>query len=102
MRRRGHGEIGFPFRRLDRRRQEIVEEAVAEVIAVLVERDRLPHRHCEGLRQAAMDLTFDDHRVNPRTAVVERVEPAHLCLAGELVDVDYAYVSAERKRHVWR
>ncbi len=82
VRRGRHGVVGLPLRRLHRRGQEVVHQAVAEVVAVLVERDLLPHRDREGLGQAAVDLAFDDHRVDARAAVVERVEAAHLGLAG--------------------
>ena len=39
-------------------RQEVVHQAVAEVVAVLVERDRLPERDRERLGQPAVDLAL--------------------------------------------
>jgi hypothetical protein len=44
----------------------------------LVVFDLLAHRDGEGLGQAAMHLALDDHRVDARAAIVERIEAACL------------------------
>ena len=44
----------------------------------LVVVDLLSHRDAERLGQPAVDLPLDDHRVDARAAIVERVEAAHL------------------------
>ena len=46
----------------------------ADDVAFVVVADLLAHRDGEGLGQSAMHLTLDDHRVDPRATVVERVE----------------------------
>ena len=46
--------------------------------------------------EAAVDLALDDHRVDPRAAVVDGDEAPHLDLARARVDVDDADVGAER------
>ena len=52
--------------------------------------------------QAAVHLALDDHRVDPRAAVVDGDEPAHLDRAGAGVDVGDADVRAERVGQVRR
>ena len=49
-----------------------------------------------------MDLAFDDHRVDARTAIVEGVEATDIGDAGVDVDVDHADIGAKRIGHVGR
>ena len=67
-------------------------------VADLVVADFLAHGDGEGFGEAAMDLALDDHRVDPRAAIVERIEAADLGDAGIDVDVDDADIGAERDR----
>ncbi|GAA1299934.1 hypothetical protein GCM10009610_07170 [Pseudonocardia xinjiangensis] len=62
------------------------------MVAVAVERHELHQRHADPVGQAAVDLPFDDHRVDPHAAVVHRDEPADLHLPGARVDVHDADV----------
>ena len=54
------------------------------------------------MREAAVDLAVDDHRVDDVAAVVHRHEAADLDLAGAAVDVDHADVAAEGEGQVGR
>src|SRR5437763_13977295 len=92
--------VGFPVRRFHRGGQEVVHEAVAQVVAVLVEGDLLPHGDGEGFGQATVDLALDDHRVDAGAAVVQRVEAPHLDFARVPVDVDHAAAGAAGLGHV--
>src|SRR3546814_2946350 len=69
-------------------------------VAVGVVDDLLAHGDGEGLGEAAVHLALDDHRIDPRAAVVQRVEAAHLGDAGVGIYVDHADVRAERIGHV--
>src|SRR3974390_1352894 len=62
MRRRSDGEVGLPMRRLYRGRPEEIHERTGDDVAAFVIADFLAHRDRKGLRQAAMDLSLDDHR----------------------------------------
>src|SRR5271154_6029699 len=72
--RRRRGPVGFPVRRFHRGRQEIVHERRRGDVAVVVVVDLLAHGDAESLRQATVNLAFDDHRVDAGAAIVERVE----------------------------
>ena len=102
MRRGRGGEVDLPMRRFDRGRQEIVHQRRGQHVAFLVVVDLLAHRDAERLGQPAVDLALDDHRVDARAAIVERVEAPHLGLAGVDVDVDHADIGAEREGEVRR
>ena len=51
--------------------------------------DLLHERHREAFGQAAVDLAFDDHRVDDDAAVVHREESPHLHSPGLAIDVDH-------------
>ena len=80
VRRRRDRLAELPARALHRRRQEVVHERAAEVVAALVERHHLHQRHAHAVGEAAVHLALDDHRVDARAAVVDGDEPADLDL----------------------
>src|SRR5207245_7279548 len=98
----GHRLKGLKTRRLPAGGQQIVGEVGADAVALLVEGDQLHERNAEALGQAAVDLAFHDHRVDPDAAVVHGHHAPHLDLAGAAVDVDHHYVGAEGEGHVGR
>ena len=101
MMRRGRDRVvGLPLRRLDGGRDEEIHERATDHVADFVVADLLAHRDGERLGQSAVHLTLDDHRVDARAAVVERVKAPDLVDAGIDVDVHDAEVSAERVGHV--
>ena len=102
VRRWGHGEVGLPVGHLDRGGDQVVHQRAAEAVAVLVEGDHLHQRHPDAVGEAAVDLPFDDHRVDPHPAVVDRDEPPHGHLRRAGVDVDHAEVGAEGEGQVRR
>ncbi len=55
----------------------------------------LHQRHADAVGQTTVDLAFDDHRVDPRAAVVDGDEPADLDLAGTGVEIDDTDVGPE-------
>ena len=69
---------------------------------MLVERDQLHQRDADAVGEPAVDLALDDHRVDPRAAVVDRDEAPDRDLGRPRVDVDDADVGAERERQVRR
>ncbi len=88
------GVVRRPMGRLYRGRDEVIEEARPDHVARLVIVDELTHGDAEGFRQAAVDLALDDHRVDARAAVVQRVEAADRRLARVHVQVDDADIGA--------
>ena len=69
-----HGVARLPVRRLERRWDEILGEVGVEVVAALVVADLLHEGYREALGEAAVNLPFDDHRIDDRAAVVDRHE----------------------------
>ena len=60
------------------------------------------HRLAEALRDAAVHLALDDHRVDDVAEVVDRGEALDRRLAGLRVDLDFADVAARRVGEVGR
>ncbi len=102
VRARRHGVPRLPVRRLERGRHEVVREVGVQVVAFGVVLDLLDERHREAFGQSAVDLSFDDHRVDDDAAVVDCDEAAHLRLARVSIDVHDRHVRAVRVRHVRR
>ena len=95
VRRRSDGLAELPRRAFHRRRQQVVHERPAEVVAILVEGDHLHQCHADTVCQTTMHLTLDDHRVDSWAAVVDSDEAADLDLAGAGVDIGDADVGTE-------
>ena len=49
-----------------------------------------------------MHLTFDNHRVDPSTAIVQRIELADFSCAGIDINFHHTDIGSERIGHVWR
>src|SRR5262245_62403122 len=81
MRRGGAGLVRLPIRRLDRRREQVIHEAALKYVAAIVVLNLLVERRPQPHGQTAVDLSFDDHRVDDVPAVVDGHEPAHLDLS---------------------
>src|SRR6266851_2431204 len=65
MVRRGRdGLVGLPMRGLERRRHVVVHEAAAGDVALFVVADLFVERRSDPLREAAVYLAVDDHRVD--------------------------------------
>ena len=94
------GEVSLPLRRFHRCRQEVVHQRVAHKVALRIERHLLPHRDGKALGQATVDLTLDNHGVDPSAAVIQRIEPSDFGLARRTVYIDHAKVDAKGVREV--
>src|SRR5260370_36456160 len=90
----------FPVRCFHRRRNQVVHETTTLDIAVFVVVDQLHEGDGQAFGQAAVDLTFHNHRVDDVTAIVHCHEAPNLYLSGTFVDVHHANVSPEREREV--
>src|SRR5215813_3570052 len=102
MRRGRAGFVRLPIRRLDRRREQVIHEAALKYVAAIVVLNLFVERRTQSHGQTAVNLPFDDHRVDDVPAVVDGHESAHLDLSRSFVDVDYADVAAERIGEVRR
>ena len=95
MRRWRASFVRLPLRRLDSRGHEVIHEAAALNIADLIVVDLFVHRRSEPHGQPAVDLAFDNHRIDDIAAIVHRHEAPDLDLPGSLVEIDHANVTAE-------
>ena len=102
VRRRCHGLQQLEPRRLPRCRDQVVHEVGADAVALVIESDELHRRHRIPLGQPAVNLPFDDHRVDPHAAVVQRHHALHVPLSGLGIDLDHDDIGTERERHVGR
>src|SRR5277367_6797492 len=103
MMRRGRARLtSFPCWSFDCRRQQVIHEGPTLHVAALVVIDLLYEGDGEALRQSAMNLAVNDHRIYDVAAVVDCYETADLDLARPFVDVDHADVRAERKGEIGR
>src|SRR5712692_7208012 len=103
MVRRGRGGlVGLPVRGLERRGHVVVYEAAARDVALVVVADLLVQRGADPLREAAVDLALDDHRIDDVAAVVDRDEAPDFHVARAAVDVHHADVTAEGESQVGR
>ena len=62
----------------------------------------LQHRLADALRDAAVDLPIDDHRIDDGADVVDRPETDQLDLAGIRIDLDLADVGAVAEGEIRR
>src|SRR5690242_3910563 len=102
VRRRGNGSIGLPTRRLHRGRNQVVLEITAKNVTIFVVRYLLVQRRGKSLRQATVNLSLDDHRVDHRTTVIHRHEAANMYLACTTIDIDDTDIATERIGKVGR
>src|SRR6185503_14150366 len=102
MRARGDRPVYLPRWGLHRRGDQVVHEASAVHVALLVVLDLLQQRRRQSLGETAVDLALDDHRVDDVATVVDRNEAAHLYLASAFVDVDDGDVAAKGEGEIRR
>src|SRR5215510_12396656 len=102
MRRRRTSLVSFPVGRLDRRWQKVIHKTALQNVTALVVLNLFVKRRTESHRQATMNLSFDDHRIDDVAAIIDGYEPAYLDLACTLIDIDDADVAAEWIREIWR
>ncbi len=57
-------------------------------------------RLSDALRNTAVHLTFDDHRIDDRAEVIDRGPRLDLRLAGLRVDLEFADMATRREREV--
>ena len=80
-------------------RHRVVHERAGQQLArCLVVDAALEHRLADALREAAVHLALDDHRIDDVAEVVDRDEALDLACAGVRVDLDLADVAAGRDR----
>ena len=81
-------------RQLGRGRQQVVREGGGERLAAVVVAHPFEQRVADPVRDAAMDLAVDDHRIDQVSGILQRVilDDAHL--AGLHVDLDLGHVAA--------
>src|SRR6516225_6648767 len=102
MRRRGAGLVSLPVRCFNGRGYKIIHESPSLDVSAFVIGNFLHERDRQTFSQPAVNLAFDDHRINNVAAIIDCYKPTDFYLAGALVDVDNADVSAERKRKIRR
>ena len=90
-------------RDLVRGRHQVVDQRAGHQLAGLgVVDDLLEQRLGDALRDAAVQLAFDDHRVDDVAAVVDGDVLLQIDVAGRRIDFDDADVRAERPHEVGR
>src|SRR6185312_17198529 len=89
-------------RQLGRRRDHVFDERAREDLTALVVDRLLVEGLRDGLRDAAVHLPVDDHRIDHVAAVVDRRVALDYDLARLAVDLDLGDVRAEREREVRR
>ena len=102
MRAWGHSVVGFIVRHFPRRRQKEVHQRAGLDVAQIVVGNFLTQCDSQCFCQTAMHLPFNDHRIDPRTAVVQRIEAADFRDTRIDVNVHHADIGAERISHVGR
>src|SRR6185436_955130 len=83
-------------------RQQIIHEVCAVDVAILVVGDFFHHGGGKAHRQAAVDLTFDDHRVDTPAAIIYRNEAADFHFSSAAVNIHNTDIGPERIGQVWR
>ena len=86
-RRRRHRRVELEAREVGGARQRVVHERAGQQLPVLVVDGLLDHRLADALRQPAVDLPFDDERVDQIPGVVDGHEFQQRRLAGLAVDL---------------
>src|SRR5262249_13561397 len=101
MRRRRTSLVSFPVRGLHRRRQQVIHKAALKDVTALVVLYLLVKGGTESHRQAAVNLTLDNHRIDNVSAVVDGHKASYLDLARTFVNVDYTDVAPKRIGEIW-
>ena len=95
-RRRRHGRRQLEAREIGGPRHRVVHERSGHQLAVVVVDRFFDHRLADALRQAAVDLSFDDQRVDQIAGIVDGDQLQQLRLAGLAIDLEHRDVAAER------
>ncbi len=82
-------------------RKKSISDACLHVADLIVD-DLLTHRDGERFRQSAVHLPLDDHRVDARAAIVQRIEAADFGDTCIDIDIEDADIGAEGIGHVRR
>src|SRR5947209_6205756 len=87
--------ICLPVWRLHSRWNQIILEVPAVNVAILIVIDLLVHSRSQPLRQAAMDLSLNDHGIDDGAAVIHRHEAANMYFTGTTINIYHADVGPE-------
>ena len=90
------------FGKWSARGMRVVHERAGHELAVAVVDRAFQQRLADALRDAAVHLALDDHRIDHDAEVVDRGPAGDLDMAGVGVDLDLADVAAGREREVGR
>ena len=102
VRRWGDCEVRFIVRHFPRGRQEEVHQGPRFDVTHVVVGDLLPQGDGERFGQTTVHLTFDDHRINPRTTVIQRIEAANFRNTCIYINVHDADIRPEWIGHIGR
>src|SRR6185437_16640233 len=89
-------------RQVVRVRHRVIHERTCDQLAVLVVNDAFEQRLADALRDAAMHLAFDDHRIDHGAEVVDSGPVHDLRLAGVAVDFHLTDVAAGGEGEIGR
>ena len=89
-------------RQIVRARHGVVHHRAGHELALFVIDRAFQQRLADALRDAAMHLAFDDHRIDDGAEIIDRGPIHDLGLAGFDIDLDFADVAAGREREIGR
>src|SRR5699024_3495995 len=92
----------LPRGNFQRRGNQVIHERPAQTVTFVIETDHLHQRHTDALGQASLHLTFDNHRVDARSAVIDGNKAPDRDLGGAGIDVDDTDVRAKGVRQIFR
>ena len=96
------GRVDLERRQVVGARHGVVHERAGHELAVLVVDRAFEQRLADALRDAAMHLALDDHRIDDDAEIVDRGPADDLGVAGLRIDLDLADVAAGREGEVGR
>ena len=95
-RRRRHRAVELEAREVGGARHRVVHERSGQELTVFVVDGFFDHRLADALRQPAVNLSFDDQRIDQVSGIVDRDELQQRRLAGLAIDFEHRDVAAER------
>ena len=98
----GHRGVDLQRRQIVGARHGVVHERAGDELAVLVVDRAFAQRLADALRDAAMHLALDDHRIDHDAEIVDRGPGHDLGVAGLGVDLDLADMAAGREGEIGR
>ena len=81
-------DVDGDLRHVERRRHDVIGQVGIDVAPLGVEQHLLLQRHADAHRNAALDLAFDQHRIDGGAAIMRGGDAQDFDLAGLVVDVD--------------